>query len=128
MQDKKTNPLVQFLQERPSLNISQLAKEAGFSMSLLDQIKKEKTPLTAGKAFALAIALSRYGLVLNRWIFEPYDIENYPLVLSCYRFKDIEQETIEIEHPEGGTSFEYKVTIYRDVMEQSDFAEFLGIY
>lgn len=123
MQD---NILIQFIKNHPALTISELSKLTNFSKTLLYGIlsedKKVQKALKPDKAFALAKALSHYGLRLNGWIFEPYDWNDTPEIIKCYRFKDVEQETID-----KGDHFEYKVIIYRDIMDVFDFAQFIGV-
>lgn len=119
MQD---NILIEFIKNHPALTITEISKLTNFSKTLLYGIISGEKTLKGDKAFSLAKVLSHYGLRLNGWVFEPYDWNETPEMIKCYRFKDAEQETIDkVDH------FEYKVIIYRDVMDVFDFAQFIGV-
>ena len=118
------NKLIVFIENHPALNISEIAKEAGFSRTLLYGILSGEKALLGDKAFELAKVLSNYGLVLNGWTFEPYDYEEFPLMLFAYRFvEEFEHEDFE---PKSGVIY-YKVVIQKSIMDEWDFAEFLKV-
>ena len=120
------NILIKFIKSHPALTIAEISKLTNFSKTLLYGILDGKKTLKGDKAFALAKALSHYGLRLNGWIFEPYSWDEMPEHLFAYRFADDEQEVIEIEH-DNGVEIKYKVFIHRDIMDVFDFAAFIGV-
>ena len=119
MQD---NILIQFIKNHPALTIAEISKLTNFSKTLLYGILSGDKTLRSDKAFSLAKVLSHYGLRLNGWIFEPYDWDDTPEMIKCYRFADEEQEVID-----EGNTIKYKVIIYRDIMDVFDFAQFIGV-
>ena len=116
------NILIKFIKEHPALTITEISKLTNFSKTLLYGILSGEKTLKVDKAFSLAKVLSHYGLRLNEWIFEPYDWDDTPEMIKCYRFADEEQEVID-----EGNTIKYKVIIYRDIMDVFDFAQFIGI-
>ena len=129
----KKNQLIEFIEQHEALNISEIANKAGFSRTLLYGILSGEKALLGDKAWELAKVLSHYGLILRGWTFKPFEADESPLMLECYRFvKDAEQEIIEetIFNEQGietGCIIRYKVLIQKTSMDQFDFAEFLGI-
>lgn len=126
------NILIQFIKNHPALNISEIAKKAGFSRNLLYGILDGEKKLLTEKAFNLAKVLSHYGLNINDWIFVPYNEAEHLNTLECYRFTQDEHETIEetIYNKKGietGCTIKYKVTIQKDMMDMFDFARLINL-
>lgn len=128
----KKNILIEFIESRNALNVSEIAKESGFSRTLLYGILSGEKTLKGDKAWELAKVLSNYGLVLKGWTFKPFNKKEFPAMLECYRFTDDEQEVIEEilyneKGQETGSIIQYKVIIQKNMMDMFDFASFIGI-
>jgi|11BtaG_2_1085332.scaffolds.fasta_scaffold38536_3 AraC-like DNA-binding protein len=75
------NILITWIKNHSALNLSRVATQAGFSVSLLHGIMKNEKGLTVDKAFKLAKVLSHYGLELRGWRFLS---TNQKDKLKCY--------------------------------------------
>ena len=112
--------LAGWLNNHPAINISEIAKGMGISRaSYLHEIIKDQRMLSERYAFAIAKELSKYGLQLNGWIFEPYD-EEYPLTLFALSWKNEEVEEIDNEN-----HFTYKREYYQRAFERDAFFLFI---
>lgn len=119
------NKLYKYLQDHPALNKSELAREMGMkdknpSAKFSEYLEsKSGRVFNANFAFKLACVLTRYGLVIDGWMFEEYD-EDSPGCLFAYQWKDEEFKSIDKED-----HFEYTRVFYREHWDIFDFFEFV---